>query len=115
MAVTQDNSGTQTCTVTTEHTLDDVAAAGVYIFEADMALAAAGDVFELRVKKITLASGTLRTVFFQMVQGAQFADNMIRTSVPIPNALTDAASLRFTIKQTFGTGRNIPWSTTKIA
>lgn len=109
MAVTADATGTQTATITTEHTLRDVAAAGTYTLHVDLSAMAAGDVMELRIYQIVLTGGTRRVAYFQRFDGAQPTDNMIAISVPISNELTDAGSLRFTLKQTFGTGRAYPW------
>lgn len=109
MAVTAHASGTQTATITTEHTLDDVAVAGTFVFEVDCVNMAAGDVVELRIYKIILTGGTRRVAYKEIFYDAQPADDMIKTFVPVVNELTDAGSLRFTLKQTRGTGRNFPW------
>lgn len=58
MAVTAQGSGTQTATVTTEHTLLDIAVAGVFNLEVDTVNMAAGDILELRVYQIILTAGT---------------------------------------------------------
>lgn len=115
MAVTADSSGTQTATVTTEHTLDDVATAGVYTFHVDTVNMVAGDVLELRIYQIILTSGTRRVAYIGSYSGAQPTDDIIKVSVPIGNELTDAGSLRFTLKQTFGTARAFPWKVLKYA
>jgi hypothetical protein len=46
---------------------------------------------------------------------AQPTDDIIKVSVPISNELTDAGSLRFSLKQTAGTGRAYPWKVLKYA
>lgn len=115
MAITAQGSGTQSATVTTEHTLLDIAIAGVFNFEVDLVNMVAGDVVELRVYKIILTGGTKRTLYFAAFYGAQITDDLIRPSVPFSNELTDAASLRLTLKQTFGTSRNFPWKSLKFA
>lgn len=115
MAVTAASSGTQTATVTTEHTLLDVAAAGTYTLHVDAVNMASGDVLELRVYQMVLTAGTRRVAYYQRYDGAQQTDDMIKISVPISNELTDAGALRFTLKQTFGTGRNFPWKVLKYA
>lgn len=109
MAVTSAGSGTQTATVTTEHTLLDVATAGVYTLHVDTVNMVAGDILELRIYQIILTSGTRRVAYIGVYYGAQPTDDVIKISVPIGNELTDAGSLRFTLKQTFGTSRNFPW------
>jgi hypothetical protein len=115
MAVTAQGTGTQTATVTTEHTLLDIAVAGTFTLHVDTNAMAAGDVLELRVYQIVLTGGTRRVAYFQSWSGAQPADDLIKISVPISNELTDAGSLRFTLKQTLGTGRAFPWKVLKYA
>lgn len=115
MAVTAAGSGTQTATVGTEHTLLDVAVAGTFQMEIDSVNMAAGDVLELRIYNIVLTAGTRRVCYFQTYSGAQATDDIGKISVPVSNELTDAGSLRFTLKQTFGTGRAFPWKVLKFA
>lgn len=109
MAVLAQGSGTQTATVTTEHTLLDVAVAGVYTLHVDKNAMVAGDALELRIYQIVLTGGTRRVAFIGTFSGVQPADDLIAVSVPIANELTDAGSLRFTLKQTTGTSRAFPW------
>lgn len=109
MAVTSVASGTQSATVTTEHELAALEAAGVYVFEVDTVNMVAGDILELRIKRMVLTSGTVRVVYFMPYYGAQATDDLIKMSVPIAHDLTDTDSLKFTLKQTFGTSRNFPW------
>lgn len=109
MAVTASASGTQTATVTTEHQLADTAAAGVYTFHVDTSAMVAGDILELRVYQMELTSGTSRVLFFHAYYGAQPTDDVMKVSLPIGNELTDSTALRFSLKQTFGTGRAFPW------
>jgi hypothetical protein len=115
MAVTPTlySSGTQTATVTTEHFLDDINEAGLFTFHIDLVNMANGDILEIRIYQMILTSGASRVLFFHGYYGAQSADDSIKVSVPIGNDLTDATSLRFSIKQTFGTGRNFPWKILK--
>ncbi len=115
MAVTAQGSNTQAATVTTEHTLLDVAVVGTFQFIVDKFNMAAGDTLELRIYSIVLTAGTLRVAYFQSYSGAQSVEDMIAISVPISNELTDANSLRFTLKQTIGTSRNFPWKVLKFA
>lgn len=104
-------SGAQSGThsIVSEMTLADVAAAGVYTAHVDVVNLAGGDVVELRVYQMVLTGGTRRVAYFTQIAGAQAADDLIRISVPIANELTDAAALRFTLKQTAGTARAFPW------
>lgn len=113
MAITLEGSGSQTATVTTEHTLLDVAVVGTYTFHIDCINMAAADVVELRIYTIVLTAGTRRVTYFQVYQDAQVADDLIKISVPVSNDLTDAGAIRFTLKQTLGTGRVFPWKVLK--
>ena len=115
MAVTAQASGTQAATVTTEHQLADVAAAGTYTFHVDTVNMVANDVLELRVYQMIITAGTSRVLFFGAFYGAQPTDDLIKVSVPISNELTDSTSLRFSLKQTFGTSRSFPWKVLKHA
>jgi hypothetical protein len=109
MAVSAYNDGTLSAVIGTESDVCDVSATGVYSFHVDTVNMAAGDVLELRAYQTVLSGGTKRVAFFQQFYGAQLTDDLIKVSVPIGNDLTGATSLSFTIKQTYGTGRNFPW------
>ena len=115
MAVSAQATGTQTAVISTEHTLADVAIAGTFTLHVDSVNMAAGDSVELRIYQIVLTGGTRRVAYVQSYQGAQPTDDIIKISVPISNELTDAGSLRFTLKQTQGTGRDFYWKVLKYA
>jgi hypothetical protein len=70
---------------------------------------------ELRAYQMVLTGGTRRVAYFQVYVDAQVADDLIKISVPISNELTDAGALRFTLKQTQGTGRVFPWKVLRYA
>lgn len=102
-------SGTQSATVTTEHFLSSPNVAGAFQLKVDCVNMVAGDVLELRVYRIVLTGGTTRICYLARYAGAQAADDLIKDSPMIANNLTDTNSLRFSLKQTFGTSRNYPW------
>lgn len=114
-APTAQGSGTQAATVTTEHTLLDVAVAGVFQLFVDTVNMVAGDSLELRVYQIILTGGTRHVCMFEDYFDAQPADDLVKYCDPASNELTDAGSLRFTLKQTTGTSRNFPWKVLKFA
>lgn len=114
MAVTAFTTGTQTASVGTEH-FYNVNEAGVFTFHVDLLNMASGDYLELRVYQMVLTGGTARVVYMEPFQGAQATDNMIAVSVPIGNELTDSQALRFSLKQTLGTGRSFPYKILKYA
>jgi hypothetical protein len=115
VAVTAQGTGTQTATVTTEHTLLDVAIAGTFTLHVDTINMAAADTLELRIYQIVLTAGTRRVAYKVTYYNAQPADDLIKISVPISNELTDAGALRFTLKQTAGTSRTYPWKVLRYA
>jgi hypothetical protein len=103
-------NGTQTNTVGGgETSLATVNAAGTYVLSLDTNALAAGDVLEVRVYKMTLTSGTSRVAYETAYYGAQPSDDLIKVSLPIANTLTDTTAIEFTLSQTFGTARAIPW------
>lgn len=108
------SSGTQTAVVNTEHTLYDSAAAGVFEYEVDMSNLAAGDTVELRAYKMVLTSGTRRVFLLKRVSGAQPSDDLIASTITVSTGLSDSGAVRFTLKQTAGTGRNFPWAITQF-
>lgn len=115
MAVTAQATGTQTAVIGTEHFLANVNASGVFTLHVDTINMASGDMLELRVYQMVLTAGTARVAYLDTFQGAQPTDDLIQISVPISNELTDANSLRFSLKQTLGTGRSFPWKVLKHA
>lgn len=115
MAVTAAEKGTKTAEVGVEHVLLKVAEVGTYTFHVDTNAMAAADVLELRVYQVVLHEGTPRVAYKETFSGAQPVDDQIKISVPISNELLDAESLKFTLKQTAGTGRAFPWKVLKYA
>ena len=109
MAITSAASGTQTCTINTEHTLAELTTVGVYVLVLDTTNMVAGDTLELRVytknqsgKSLVVAYGPLYFV------GAQAEPQKYTIPVPVD---TD---IKFTIKQTAGTGRAFDWNLLKL-
>jgi hypothetical protein len=113
MTVTAHASGTQTATIGTEHFLSSPNVAGVFTLHVNLVNMAAGDYVELRVYQMILSGDTPEVAYRDAFQGVQPADNRIAISVPIMNELTDTNSLRFSLKQTLGTGRNFKWKVMK--
>jgi len=108
MPVTVAASGTQTATVTTEHTLATITAAGVYVVQVDLNAMAAGDVLELRAYATPLAAGAERLLYFVGYYGPALAVSLLANSIPVPGDAT-AGNVRFSLKQTFGVSRAFPW------
>ena len=110
MSITLYASGTQSATVTTEHFLSSPNAVGAFRLHVDLSNMVAGDVLELRIYKMVLTSGTSRVVWVEQWSGPQPTDALIIITDPIFNTLTDTNAVRFSLKQTFGTGRNFAWA-----
>lgn len=108
MAVTSAASGSQTATISTEHTLTTITTAGVYVLVVDMVNLANGDTVELRAKTKCKTGSTSRLAFVASYQHAQAEIN--KYSIPIP---VDTEVV-FTLKQTAGTGRVFDWNALKM-
>lgn len=102
--IQQVDSGTQTASISTEHTLSTRTSARTYVLLVDLSNLAAGDTVELRAKVKVLSSSTTRQAYVETFTGDQTDDAFI--SIPIPTA----HSCSFTLKQTAGTGRSFDWS-----
>lgn len=109
MTISAEISASQTAVIGTEYLIASPSTAGVYTFHVDMVNMASGDFLELRVYQTVLSGGTSRVAYFETYQGAQPTDGLIAISAPISNDLAAASALRFSLKQTFGTGRNFPF------
>jgi hypothetical protein len=109
MAVTAYDSGTQSCTIGTEHFLSSPNVAGVFTLHLDASNLDAGDLLEVRIYQKILTGGTERVVFYAIFAGAQTVEDAIKVSVPIANDLAESDALRFSVKQTAGTGRDVAW------
>ena len=107
MSWTTDSSGTQAATVTTEHTLAEPTTNATYVCEADLVNLVNGDTVELRVYS-KLDATNYRLAWKATYQHAQAV--LAAISPPI-SSLTQ---LKFTLKQTAGTGRNFPWAIRRI-
>jgi hypothetical protein len=115
MAVTSFASGTQTTIVGTEHTLASVNVAGVYQFWADLSTMLTGDVVELRVYRMVKSAGTSRVVAVAAFYGVQMTDDVVKRTDGHANPLTVTDALKFTLKQTFGTGRMFDYGADQVA
>ena len=105
MTIASNQSGSQTATISTEHTLGSaITAAGVYVFVCDCTNMVNGDVLELRIYTKCKSGSTERLAYFATYAHAQ--GDMIKYSVPVPCD----TSFKATLKQTAGTGRAFEWN-----
>lgn len=108
MAVTVENSGTQTASINTEHSLHTDADAKVFQSFVDLSNMASGDILQVYVYVMPKGSSTRRLAFF-----AEYYDaptEKVAVSPPVASAF----SYELAIKQTAGTGRNFDWSVVSV-
>lgn len=108
MAPTVASSGTQTATISTEHTLLTQSSAKTCVLQVNLVNLANGDTVELRIYNKTLTGdtltpGTTLPLYLATYQNA-VAEPVVQ-SVPIPVGYGAV----FTLLQTAGTGRNFDW------
>ena len=105
MALVETQNGTQSATLTTEHTLgSEETTAGFYWLVVDTSNMALGDLTILRAKLKVKTGGTARLVARATFSDAQ--EQPAALSIPLPNIY----GLTFTLEQTVGTGRSYDWS-----
>lgn len=98
------NSGTQTATIGTEHSLVTNTTNGTFVLEVDTAALVNGDLLELRLYTKTLVGDSADALAWKgTFQHAQIAAKKI--SPPVASDI----SIRATLKQVAGTGRAFPW------
>lgn len=98
------DSGTQSATISTEHTLTTQTGGGTFVLVVDMNALVGGDTVELRIYTKCLSGGTERLAYYRLFANVQATP--MKFSVPVPANI----SFKATLKQTAGTGRSFPWS-----
>jgi hypothetical protein len=105
MTVAQTNSGTQTATIGTTHTLATPATTGkTYFLMIDLTNLAAGDVIDVFLQSKVLSTSSFKNIYSLTLAGPQSDPYFM--SIPIPSA----QGVQFQIKQSAGTGRAFDWS-----
>jgi len=105
MALSSIQNGTQTATISTEHTLGSaVTAAGTFLLSVNTTNMVNGDVLEIRAKTKVLTGGA--EAVYMLATYAHIQGDPVKMSIPIPSLY----SLTFTLKQTAGTGRSFEWN-----
>lgn len=105
MTTTALSTGSQTATISTEHTLDTITTAGVLLLSVDINAMVANDVMELRIYGKARTGDTER-LLFKGSYGPIVSPLTLVQSTPI----VSPHYTRFTLKQTAGTGRSYPWA-----
>jgi hypothetical protein len=102
------SDGSQTATISTEHTIATITADGSYAFQLDCNAMALGDVLIVREKLKARSAGTTR-----LIQSSRFAHVQAEpTKIFIPRPSTN--EVVYTIEQTAGTGRAFPWEIVQL-
>lgn len=103
---TQEASGTQAATVTTEHTLATIATAKPFQLVVDISALAAGEYVEIKVKRKTLNGGTTRSAYSRILSWLDAGVDPMVVTPPILSTQEYVA----TLKQLNGTSRSFPWA-----
>ena len=107
MGWAQSESGNQTATIDTEHTLgtDPTLTDGTLVLMVDISNHVDGDITIIRFyEKVTGTGDTQRVFVLGQIVGAQVND--LWFSVPVLSLF----GAKFTLEQTDGTGRTFDWS-----
>lgn len=105
MAVSVKTSGTQTATLTTEHTLATITDAGTYQLAVDLDNLVNDETVTLRIK-VKIASGKSSKLLFEAIYKHDQGTQVIALSPPVPAPIEFVA----TLTQTGGTGRDFDWA-----
>lgn len=106
MAVSENTGGTQTATVTTEHTLATIASAGTYQLMVELTNMVNDDELELRIYVKGRSGSTSRVALLASYKHAQGSDGQVVFSPPIPAP----HEFKATLLQAAGTSRNFVWA-----
>lgn len=105
MALTTVSENTQAATPGTEHTLQAITTAGVFVLTVDVLNLGVDEVLELRAKVKALTGGTIRTYGPWPIIGPGNSEDAEYISVPVVGYY----GVTFTLKQLNGSSRNFPW------
>lgn len=111
MPITEHESNSQTCTLTTEHVLNSTTPEttdGVFTLVLDVSQLVNGETLVVKVKEKARSGDTQRLLHAFSIVGAQSEPLWMVTFGPVLHGWD------VTITQTGGTGRAIPWSLRKI-
>ncbi len=101
--------GEQTATLTSEHVLATVTAAGTYQLMVDVANLAAGETLWLRIYGKARSTGTERLLYSHRVKGETLVEPLVGSL-----AVVSPHHAKFTLRQDGGTGRAFPWAVYKL-
>lgn len=101
-------SGTQTATISTEHTLTTQTGSKFYTAYIDLTNMTSTDTTEIRVSVIVKSAGSHILYYLGTYSGAQ--NNPLVYIAPLPSDI----SWKLTLKQVSGTGRTYDWRVYEI-
>lgn len=114
--MTVEDAGTQTCTVGTEHTLETVTGPKTCVLHVNLKNAVLGDEFEIRAYSKVLTGDSNPSLQFMgtyvhaqgdnAAPGSEAYGDVVKVSPPVAAPY----SCIFTITQTAGTSRDVPWN-----
>ena len=104
MAVSVKTSGSQTATLTSEHTLVTVTDAGIYMLAVDTANLVADEIVTLRIYGKARTGDTERLQFVGTVSAHSSEKLLYGPPIVSPHYA------KFTLEQNNGTGRVFPWA-----
>lgn len=102
-------SGTQTAVIGTEHTLSDLTSPfAVFQVQVNRNAMQSGDILELRIYSKVLAGDNIAnsSAIYQQYSGAPTGNG---DQVAMSDPVVSDQEIKFTLKQTAGTGRAYPW------
>jgi hypothetical protein len=104
----QEHTGTQTATVTTEHTLVTSTVAKTLKLYVNVGALVADEYVELKQKRKVLTGDSTQVI----TESAIFSwlDGDLTPVVSLPAMLNGVGSAVFTLKQLNGTSRDFPWA-----
>lgn len=111
MTLSVNTSGSQTCTIGTEHSLATITGANVYQLALDLNAMAGGstpDILEVREYGKARSGDTKRLIRTTTIVGAQ--SELLLLTVP----RISPHYFEVSIKQTQGTGRAVPWAVYQV-
>lgn len=103
------DSGLQTATISTEHTLATITTDGVFVSTFDLGALAALDVVTFRVYGKARSTDTER-LLHRGTYGPTMPGILLVQTLPI----VSPHYMRVTLQQTAGTGRDFPWAVYEV-
>ena len=100
---TSNSNGSQTATLTTEHTLATITTDGSFVIGVDAANLVLGETLTLKVKLKVRSVGTTRLAYEATYSHVQ--NEPVILSIPVAST----NEIVFTLEQNGGTGRAFPW------